>query len=81
MWTLEIDVAKRRHNATLLDEEGKTVFRNVTFAHNHQGIDALLERLVETGQSSAGILIGMEATGHYWTGVFTWLNLPPHVVG
>jgi len=33
MWTLGIDVAKRRHNATLLDEEGKTVFRNVTFAH------------------------------------------------
>jgi len=74
MWTLGIDVAKRRHNATLLDEEGKAVFRNVTFAHSRQGIGALLVRLGETGQSPAGILIGMEATGHYWMVLFQCLT-------
>ena len=74
MWTLGIDVAKRRHNATLLDDEGKPVFRSVTFAHSRAGIDGLLERLAQTGQSAAGIRIGMEATGHYWMVLFQRLT-------
>jgi len=74
MWTLGIDVAKRRHNATLLDGEGKAVFRNVSFAHSREGIDAFLERLAATGQSPHGILVGMEATGHYWMVLFQCLT-------
>lgn len=74
MWTLGIDVAKRRHNATLLDQEGQTVFRNVTFAHSRQGLDGLLERLAATGQSPRGIVVGMEATGHYWMILFQCLT-------
>jgi transposase len=74
MWTLGIDVAKRRHNATLLDEEGKAVFRNVSFAHSRPGLDGLLNRLEATGQSTDGIRVGMEATGHYWMILFQRLT-------
>lgn len=74
MWTLGIDVAKRRHNATLLDEDGSAVFRNVSFAHSREGVGGLLERLAETGQSPRGILVGMEATGHYWMILFQCLT-------
>ena len=80
MWTLGIDVAKRRHNATLLDEEGKTVFRNFTFAHSRQGLHGLLQRLGATGQSPAGIQIGMEATGHYWMVLFQCLTQAGYAV-
>jgi len=74
MWTLGIDVGKRRHHATLLDEDGKPVFRNVVFAQSRNGVDGLLARLAETGQSAAGIRIGMEATGHYWMVLFQELT-------
>ena len=74
MWTLGIDVAKRRHNATLLDGEGKVVFRNFSFAQSPEGLEALLVKLAATGQSPAGILIGMEATGHYWMVLFQRLT-------
>jgi transposase len=67
MWTAGIDVAKRSHTATLLDEQGRTVFRKVRFPHSREGIDAFLARLAETGVAPAAIRIGMEATGHYWT--------------
>ena len=80
MWTLGIDVAKRRHNATLLDQEGKAVFRNVTFAHSRQGLEGLLDRLAATGQSPQGILVGMEATGHYWMVLFQCLTQAGYVV-
>jgi transposase len=74
MWTLGIDVAKRRHHATLLDEDGKVVFRNRAFAHSREGVGGLLDRLAETGQSPKGIRIGMEATGHYWMVLFQELT-------
>ncbi len=80
MWTLGIDVAKRRHNATLLDEEGRTVFRNVSFAQRRDAIDAFLKRLAETGHSPAGIRVGMEATGHYWMILFQVFTRSGYVV-
>ena len=52
----------------------KTVFRNVTFAHSREGLEALLDRLAATGQSPQGILVGMEATGHYWMVLFQCLT-------
>lgn len=80
MWTLGIDVAKRRHNATLLDEDGKAVFRNVSFAHSREGLDGFLDRLAATGQSPRGILVGMEATGHYWMVLFQCLTKAGYTV-
>lgn len=80
MWTLGIDVAKRRHNATLLDEAGKTVFRNVSFPHSREGLDGFLNRLAATGQSPQGILVGMEATGHYWMVLFQCLSKAGYTV-
>jgi transposase len=66
MWTLGIDVAKRRHRATLLDDDGQTVFRNVSVEHSREGVGELLQRLSATGQPADTVLVGMEATGHYW---------------
>ncbi len=65
MWTLGIDVAKRSHRATLLDEDGQTVFRNLAVPHSRDGVELLRQRLTETGQPPADIRVGMEATGHY----------------
>ena len=66
MWTLGIDVAKRSHRATLLDEDGQAVFRNLAVEQSRQGVELLCQRLAETGQLAADIRIGMEATGHHW---------------
>ena len=66
MWTLGIDVAKRRHRATLLDDDGQTVFRNVAVEQSREGVDELLRRLSDTALPVDTFLVGMEATGHYW---------------
>ncbi len=80
MWALGIDVAKRRHNATLLGEDGNAVFRNVSFAHSREGLDAFMERLAVAGQSPRGILVGMEATRHYWMVLFQCLTKAGYTV-
>ena len=39
MWTLGIDVAKRSHRATLLDEDGQAVCRNLAVEQSRQGVE------------------------------------------
>lgn len=70
MMTLGIDVGKTRHNATLLDEEGKKVFHNLAFANNPEGLTMVLARIADSNLSVAGIQAGMEATGHYWINLY-----------
>lgn len=73
MWTLGIDVAKRRHVATLLDEAGKRAFNNFSFANSREGFESLHNRIQAVGVSADNILIGMEASGHYWMILYHWL--------
>ena len=74
MYTVGIDIGKKTHVATMLDEQGRTVFRKLRFPHSREGLDVLLTRLTETGVSPAGVRIGMEATGHYWVLLFEHLT-------
>lgn len=63
-----IDVGKGRHTVAVLDDQGrhKAPF---TFAEDQTGFDALVARL---GLSN-GLVVALEATGHYWRNVATWL--------
>ena len=67
---LGIDVGKRRHVATLLDAQGQTVFRNYGFAQSRDGVEGLLGRLAEAEVSPDELVVGLEATGHYWQILF-----------
>ncbi len=73
MWTLGIDIAKRKHVATLLDDDGKKVFKNFTVMNTMDGVNMLLGKLKETDNSNKNLLIGMEATGHYWMTLYHYL--------
>ena len=51
MWTLGIDIAKRKHVAALLDDNGKRVFKNFSFANTMEGVNRLLDRINQVGFS------------------------------
>ena len=59
MRTLGIDVAKRRHVATLLDEAGKRTFKNFSFANSHEGFESLRNRIQAVGVAADNLLVGM----------------------
>ena len=80
MYPLGIDVAKRRHHATLLDEDGTPVFRNFAVPHSRQGFEQLLAKLADTAAPDA-IRVGMEATGHYWMVLFEAMTQAGYAVG
>ena len=68
-----IDVAKQKHVACIIDREGTFVARSQSFNNDADGYQRILERLTEAGGPDK-ILVGMEATGHYWFGLHDFLR-------
>ncbi|WP_415669257.1 IS110 family transposase, partial [Streptococcus hyovaginalis] len=57
-----IDVAKNKHEFTVLDGTGKQVLKTITFTNRKQGFELLHNTLKQLAQDC---LIAMEDTGHY----------------
>ncbi|MEJ8548620.1 IS110 family transposase [Brevibacillus borstelensis] len=74
MFYLGIDISKRSHEACLIDSTGKPVGKTLKFTNSQAGGQKLLQRLSTHVSSSEGVLIGMEATGHYWLALHSFLR-------
>jgi transposase len=71
MYYCGIDVAKRKHAIAFLDEKGQLVQRPFTIENTRAGFDQLRQALTTLdGQ----VLIGLEATGHYWWALYDELT-------
>jgi len=66
-----IDIAKYKHVALILDEKGTIVKPAFTFTNDRQGFDTLLSVLADVG---GPVMVGMEATGHYWLTLYDQLT-------
>lgn len=69
-----IDIGKANHTACLIDADGNFILRCQSFTNDAAGFAVLLKRL-DGASKGKPILIGMEATGHYW------YALHEHLVG
>jgi len=68
-----IDIGKARHVAHILDADGNSLMRSQGFTNDRAGFALLRQRLDETRQGKP-LLIGMEATGHYWYALHEYLT-------
>lgn len=83
MLYLGIDIGKNNHVASLIDDKGKTLFKAFSFSNTSDGGENLLNKLKPCTNSVEDIEIGMEATGHYWLSIYSFLvekNFIIHVV-
>ena len=67
MYYCGIDVAKRKHAIALLDEHGQLTQRPFTIDNTRAGFEQLRHALA---QLAGPVLIGLEATGHYWWALY-----------
>lgn len=74
MYFLGIDIGKRTHVASLMSEEGKVILKGFSFPNTTEGADSLIERLSKYSEAPADFVVGMEATGHYWLAIFSYLH-------
>ena len=83
MLYLGIDIGKRNHMASLIDENSKILFKAFSFSNTLDGANSLLEMLSIYISTQNDVEIGMEATGHYWLSIYSFLienNYTVHVV-
>jgi transposase len=71
-----IDIGKTRHVARIIDADGETIMRPLSFTNDSTRFALLRQRLDETRRGKP-LLIGMEATGHYWYALHEYLTAPP----
>lgn len=69
-----IDIAKRSHVASAVDDGGRTVIGSFKLNNTANGFAELLERLRKAEAVPENCLIGMEATGCYWVALFDFLT-------
>lgn len=73
MLYLGIDIGKNTHVASLIDENAKPLFKAHSFSNTTDGAESLLNRLSTHISSENEVEIGMEATGHYWLSIYSFL--------
>ncbi len=71
MYIVGIDIAKRFHEAAIIDRNGKVVVKRIRFANSHTGFLSLMEAVRKLDASAE---FGMEATGHYWLPLYAHLR-------
>ena len=73
MFYCGIDIAKYKHEATIIDESGTALLNSLSFANSKEGCEKLTALFEKLYISKDNLLIGMEATGHYWLSVYGYL--------
>jgi len=74
MFFLGIDIGKNNHVASMLDASGNPVFKAFSFANTTDGGESLLSKIDKHGANSKNLVVGLEATGHYWLSVYSFLR-------
>ena len=68
-----IDIGKNNHVASMMDEYGKVVFKAFSFSNTTDGGNDLFSKLYSYSYNPSDFEIGMEATGHYWLSIYSFL--------
>lgn len=73
MLYLGIDIGKNTHVASLMNKTAKPLFKAFSFSNTREGANSLIEKVSAHISSPSEVEIGMEATGHYWLSVYSYL--------
>lgn len=68
-----IDIAKNKHDAIIIDSKGDALTKSFTIPNSHKGADTLIHKIKGINSNNLPVIIGMEATGHYWLPLYSRL--------
>ncbi len=80
MFYVGIDIAKRNHEAIVIDENGDIIEKSFSFKNNHDGYNKLVSKLTNITSYKNKIVFGMESTSHYWLPLYAKLTKSGYVV-
>lgn len=80
MLIVGIDIAKRQHSAMFVHQSGEARGNPLSFPNSREGVAKLLQHIARFNTDGEEIVFGMEATGHYWLALYSWLISEGHTV-
>ncbi len=83
MFIVGVDIAKRSHEAIIIDREGNIVKKAFNFKNDAVGFSKLKATLQSASKDPSDFIIGMESTSHYWLALYSALKregYPVHVL-
>ena len=69
-----IDIAKYDHVVGAVDERGWTLSKPMAFKNSSSGFERCAAYLAGIADDKSQVVVGMEATGHYWLPCFCFLT-------
>lgn len=79
MYIVGIDIGKNHHEVSIVSPEGKQIGRSLRFATTHKGADSLM-RFIFKNIGNSPCVFGMEATGHYWYPIYSFLKAKGYTI-
>lgn len=79
MYIVGIDIGKNYHEASIVDASGKLIGHSIRFPNTHKGADKLMQH-ISSHIGSKTFVVGMEATGHYWYSIYSFLTSKGYTV-
>ena len=74
MFIVGVDIAKRSHEAIVIDNSGSIVRKAFNFKNDSSGFSKLISVLTEISANPNDFTIGMESTSHYWLALYSNLK-------
>lgn len=74
MFYVGIDLAKFKHSAAVVGDDGKRLVRGFDFPNSREGFEALLARLAGVGATGGDARVCLEAAGHYGRNLVAFLE-------
>lgn len=68
-----IDIGKNNHEASIIDETGRLLAKSLRFTNTTAGGEKLMDYFAGCNPEKDVIVVGMEATGHYWMSLYCFL--------
>ena len=72
MFIVGVDIAKRSHEAIIIDRAGNIIKKAFNFKNDCTGFAKFLAALNSVSENPTDFLIGMESTSHYWLALLSY---------
>ena len=73
MYYVGIDIAKNNHQSSIIDTNGEMICESLSLSNTIKGFEKLIKYLESYEVTPENCIIGMEATGHYWLSIYSYL--------
>lgn len=73
MFYVGIDIAKQNPEASIINSNGKLLDKSISFSNSQAGCSKLISLLERFDINASNVIIGVEATGHYWISLYSYL--------